>query len=354
MTDKILVAMSGGVDSSVTAAELAARYPGRVVGVTMALAPRKDTPRPCCTPSDARDAATVAQKLNIPHYVWDFSQEFKKQVMIPFASGYEAGITPNPCLACNIYLKYDVLLTQAKRLGAKVVATGHYARLEQGVDGRFQLWAGVDTDKDQAYFLYALTQAQLAAACFPLGEWTKETVRKKALSFGLKVAEKPESQDICFVGEEGYAKVVEEYLATPPPSGEIVDLSGKVLGHHSGIHHFTVGQRRGLGVAAKTPLYVLRVDPKTHRVVVGPQESLVTQEIFLDSYHETSLKGIPRGEVKVRLRHRGPLYSCELREEGGRVFIDLKAPVFGVSPGQAAVLFQGEMVLGGGIIGRLD
>jgi tRNA-specific 2-thiouridylase len=355
--ERVLVAMSGGVDSSLAAAMLV-ESGFEVVGITMHLA--GDSSR-CCSLDDAEDARRVAEKLGIRFYVANYTDRFGKEVIDAFADAYLAGRTPIPCVACNKRFKFDLLADRALALGASSVATGHYAQVEwDEATERHVLRRSLDQSKDQTYFLFQLDQAQLARIRFPLGAITKTAVRKRARELGLVTADKPESQEICFVPDGDYARVVETLRpeARERP-GEIVDVAGRVLGRHDGVHRFTVGQRHGLGISADRRLYVIRIDASSRRVVVGDAEALGARGALVSDLswisgdpHET----MTRVRVQVRHRHPGVLASVEPARDGvARVIFD--EPVRAVAPGQAAVFYEpaerpqiGERVLGGGWI----
>jgi tRNA-uridine 2-sulfurtransferase len=360
---RVVVAMSGGVDSSVTAALLAdAGYD--VVGITLQLydhgaaTHRKGA---CCAGRDIHDARAVAERIGIPHYVLDYESRFKEAVIDRFAESYMAGETPVPCLECNQAIKFRDLLDTARELGAKILATGHYVAsrtLPQGA--RRALYRAREAERDQSYFLFATTAAQLELLRFPLGDRTKAETRELARRFGLAVADKQDSQDICFVPSGHYAEVIERLRPGAAAPGEIVDLDGRVLGRHDGIIHFTVGQRRGLGVAIGAPLYVVRLDAAARRVVVGPREALRTSHIRLrevnwlgDGTLEEAVDRHP--EIYVKVRSTRPPQPAWLRvgADGG-IDVDLIASEDGVSPGQACAFYdaaEGQArVLGGGII----
>jgi tRNA-specific 2-thiouridylase len=348
--DRIVVAMSGGVDSSVAAA-LLVEDGFEVVGVTLHLAGESSR---CCSLADADDARRVAERLGIPFYVANETERFRAEVTLAFADAYLAGRTPLPCVTCNSRFKFHHLLARARVLGAVAVATGHYARIGRDpATGRLELRRAADRDKDQSYFLHELGQAQLAAARFPLGHLTKAQVRAHARRLGLATAEKPESQEICFVPDGDYAAVIEQLRpGALPGEGEIVDAQGRVLGRHAGVHRFTVGQRRGLGLASDRRLYVTRIDAAANRVVVGDAEALgargarVARASWVAGAAPT---GPVRASVRVRQRHAGAPATLEPLADGGtRVVFD--APVDAVAPGQAAVFYRGEVVLGGGPI----
>lgn len=339
--------MSGGVDSSV-AAGLLVEQGYRVVGVSLRLWEGRDTgPRNC---SDHRGAAEAAAALGIPHTVLDHRSDFRARVVAPFARSYLEGYTPNPCVACNRGFKIEKLLAWAEARGILRVATGHYARVERRC-GSASLLRGSDRNKDQSYFLFGLSRRQLERTLFPLGEFRKEAVRAKAREMGLPAADRPESQDICL----GDHRAVVESLAGAdrPGPGEIVDGRGNVLGRHDGVHGFTVGQRRGLGVAAPQPLYVLRIDAGRRRVVVGRREELRASSFTAGrvNWLEPPLREEAAAEVQVRYRSRpAPCTLAPLREHGVEVRPD--EPLPSVAPGQAAVFYRGEQVLGGGWIER--
>ena len=347
--------MSGGVDSSVAAALLAEL--GRpLVGFSMKLvdrlAGRSDGERfgRCCSPEDFRDARAVADRLGFPHYVLDMEDDFQEHVLRPFAGDYAAGRTPSPCVRCNTYLKFGALVARARAVGAGTVATGHYARLERDPrSGRTLLRRALDADKDQSYFLFDLTDEQRAAAAFPLGHLHKEEVRERARALALPVADKPESMDLCFVPRGSDYR---EVLGLPARPGEIVDRSGNVLGTHAGVERYTVGQRRGLGIAAGRPLYVLAVEPTEGRVTVGDEADLEADTCTLAGVRWIPFErpgGPLRATVRIRSTHPGAAATVtEL--DGGRALVRFDEPQRAIAPGQAAVAYDGELVLGGGWI----
>jgi tRNA-specific 2-thiouridylase len=352
---RVVVAMSGGVDSSVTAALMAeAGYD--VVGVTLQLYDHGEAIQKkgaCCAGQDIYDAKRVADTLGIPHYVLDYESRFREQVMEDFADTYLRGETPIPCVRCNQTVKFHDLLGTARDLGAEAMVTGHYVRQVQGTHGA-EMHRAVDRSKDQSYFLFATTGAQLGFLRFPLGDMDKAETRRHAARFDLPVADKPESQDICFVPNGSYARVVERLRPGAIDPGEIVDMDGKVLGQHDGIINFTVGQRRGLGVATGAPQYVIKIDPDTRRVIVGPKEALLCPDIGVSALNwldHTPLGDTPRAvTVKVRSTTEPVVADIFTDDSGVRVRFDTPQP--GVAPGQACVVYDGDRVLGGGWIQR--
>lgn len=353
---RVVVAMSGGVDSSVTAALLAAQGYD-VVGITLqlydhGLAVQKKGA--CCAGQDIHDARTVSQSLGIPHYVLDYESRFSAAVMDDFADSYLRGETPIPCVRCNERVKFRDLMQTARDLGADCLATGHYVRSAVGEGGRILLKA-VDDSRDQSYFLFSTTQEQLDFLRFPLGGLLKSEVRELADAFGLVVADKPDSQDICFVPQGNYTSVIERLRPGASEAGEIVHLDGRVLGHHNGIIHYTIGQRRGIGIGGTAePLYVIRLDAERRRVIVGPHYALDVQEMALREVnwlgHAPASAGTP---VMVQIRNTQDPVAATLfpvADKGGRWRVVFKTPQPGVSPGQAAVFYKEDRVMGGGWI----
>ena len=343
---RIVVAMSGGVDSSVVAA-LAARTGAETIGITLQLYDHGEAvgrTGSCCAGQDIRDARAVADKLGIAHYVFDHESAFRSSVIEDFADEYMAGRTPIPCVKCNMGVKFTDLFRLARDLGADCLATGHYVRRVMGEAGA-ELHRAADPARDQSYFLFATTQDQLDYLRFPLGGMPKPQVREIARELGLGVALKPDSQDICFVPDGDYAKIVKKVRPEVETAGEIVDLSGRVIGRHRGFIHFTVGQRKGLELGGQAePLYVIRLEPETKRVVVGPRRALAVSGARISDINW--IGGDHAGPLTAKVRSMAKPVPARL--EGDRLTFD--APEYGVSPGQAAVFYAGERVLGGGWI----
>ena len=351
---KALIAMSGGVDSSVAALLMKKKgYDG--VGCTMKLYDNEDAgiqrEKTCCSLDDIEDARSVARKLDFPYYVFNFKDGFREKVIDKFIHCYQCGLTPNPCIDCNRFMKFDKLYERAKILDCDVIVTGHYVRIEEK-DGKYLLKKAVDDSKDQSYVLYQMTQEQLKHSCFPLGELRKSEVRAIAEENGFINADKPDSQDICFVPDGDYALAVERLSGIKGEPGNFVDKDGQILGKHKGIIHYTIGQRKGLGIPAKTPLYVVKIDAEKNEVVLGSNEDLFTREFFVSEMNwisgETPDKSF-KCQAKIRYRHKEQ--DAEVFPlPDGTVRVVFDEPQRAITAGQAAVLYDGDVVLGGGVI----
>ena len=352
--EKALIAMSGGVDSSVAA--LLAREQGwECIGCTMRLYDGADAGVPaergCCSLDDTEDARSVAYRLGMPFYAFNYTADFRSQVIEPFVAAYRRGLTPNPCIECNRTMKFDRLLRRARELGCTRLVTGHYARTALE-DGRWTLKKALDPRRDQSYVLYMLTQEQLEMVRFPLGELTKPQVRAIAEEHGFVNASKPDSQDICFVPDGDYAKVIETYTGNVPEPGNFVDKAGKVIGPNKGIIHYTIGQRKGLGISAPEPLYVCEIRPKTREVVLGSNDDLMSRELTVADFNWISGSAPTEPfRCKAKIRYRQKEQWAEVAPIGeDRVRILFDEPQRAITPGQSAVAYDGDEVLGGGII----
>lgn len=351
---KVVVAMSGGVDSAVAAALLHSEgY--EVVGITMRLwtLERDDLPAPhrtCCSVESVEDAQRVCEVLGVPHYFMNFERPFKTHVVDYFTSEYARGRTPNPCLACNQYVKFDVLMSRAVALGADYLATGHYARIDQS-HGAFRLLRAVDPDKDQSYVLYTLKQREMERLLLPVGHYYKPDIRRIAADFNLPLADKPDSQDICFIPDRDYRGFVAQRVGSR--SGPIFDTAGRVVGAHRGIVHYTVGQRQGLGIASNQRLYVIDMDAEANAIVVGTEDDLSSRGLLADevNFIRGEAQELP-ARASVKLRYRAKDAEAEIYPADGGVEVRFLEPQRAVSPGQAAVFYRGDEVIGGGKISR--
>ncbi|WP_027641693.1 tRNA 2-thiouridine(34) synthase MnmA [Enterocloster clostridioformis] len=359
MSRKVVVGMSGGVDSSV-AAWLLKEQGYDVIGVTMQIWQDEDTEVQeaeggCCGLSAVDDARRVAMDLGIPYYVMNFKEEFRKNVMDYFVGEYVEGRTPNPCIACNRHVKWESLLRRSIAIGADYIATGHYAQIDRLPGGRYSLKTSVTASKDQTYALYNLTQEQLSHTLMPVGSYHKEEIRDMAERLGLPVAHKPDSQEICFIPDHDYASFIEEYTGRELPHGNFVDLDGNVLGRHRGITHYTVGQRKGLNLSMGRPVFVVEIRPETNEVVIGDNEDVFTNVLRCGKLNWMAVDGLHGKPMdvlaKIRYSHKGS--PCTIREIGDdMVECRFHEPVRAVTPGQAVVFYDGDYVAGGGTIIR--
>lgn len=359
MSRKVVVGMSGGVDSSV-AAWLLKEQGYDVIGVTMQIWQDEDTEVQeaeggCCGLSAVDDARRVAMDLGIPYYVMNFKEEFRKNVMDYFVGEYVEGRTPNPCIACNRHVKWESLLRRSMAIGADYIATGHYAQIDRLPGGRYSLKTSVTAAKDQTYALYNLTQEQLSHTLMPVGSYHKEEIRDMAERLGLPVAHKPDSQEICFIPDHDYASFIEEYTGRELPPGNFVDLDGNVLGRHRGITHYTVGQRKGLNLSMGRPVFVVEIRPETNEVVIGDNQDVFTNVLRCDKLNWMAVDGLHGKSMdvlaKIRYSHKGS--PCTIREIGDdMVECRFHEPVRAVTPGQAVVFYDGDYVAGGGTIIR--
>ena len=347
----VMIAMSGGVDSSV-AAYLMTRQGYRCMGATMRMCSHS-LPRMENAPDPAADAEAVAQAMGMAFHVFDAQAEFQRQVIDPFVSVYEAGGTPNPCITCNHTMKFGYLLEQALSLGCSHIVTGHYAKIRQDeATGRYLLWKAADAAKDQSYFLAGLSQHQLKHTLFPLGELTKEQVRQIALEQGFITAKKRDSQDICFIPDGDFAAFIRDYTQKAYPAGDFLDMNGKIVGRHSGAFAYTLGQRKGLGIALGAPCYVCAKDMRKNTVTVGPNEALFSHTLIAESWNWLPFEALEepiRVMAKARYRHI-PCPATVYPEENGRAKVVFDQPQRAITPGQAVVLYDGDMVIGAGTI----
>ncbi len=354
--EKVVVAMSGGVDSSV-AASLLKEEGYRVIGVTMQILPPDKAegkhPEDCRSPRATEDARRVADKLGIAHHIMDFSDIFARKVIADFCQEYSLGRTPNPCIRCNRYVKFDALLKRAVELGADFIATGHHARIEkEETEGAYLLKKGVDRQKDQSYFLYLLTQEQLSRTLLPIGNFTKKEVRQKARELKLPTAARPESQDICFIPDDNYAEFLKDYIPQATEPGPILSERGDVLGSHRGILSYTTGQRKGLGISAREPLYVIAIEPERNAVIVGNKEQALGNELIASRLNWIAIERLTQPitlKARIRYRHREAEATVTPLDED-RVEVKFKQPQLAITPGQAVVFYDGDTVIGGGTI----
>ncbi|NQW20229.1 MAG: tRNA 2-thiouridine(34) synthase MnmA [Chloroflexi bacterium] len=352
---RAVVAMSGGVDSSVAAA-LLAQDGYDVVGVTMRLfnAPNEKVARlnkSCCSLEDVEDARAVCRKIGAKHYFLNFEEEFQKHVIDYFVGEYERGRTPHPCLACNDRLKFDFLIRRAELMDADVVATGHYARIKER-NGQYSLLAGTDPQKDQSYVLYTLNQQQLSKLALPIGDYSKDQIREVARELGLSIADKPDSQDICFIPDGDYNRFIEPRLKTKV-HGDIIDADGKVLGVHEGIHGFTIGQRKGIPILNSTPrpMYVTNINAESGQVTIGPAENLMKTRLYASGVNWISGSApVEPIHAEARIRYNGKNTSAKIRALSSGAEIEFEQPVRAITPGQAVVFYQDDVVIGGGLI----
>lgn len=354
---KVVVGMSGGVDSSV-AAWLLKEQGYEVIGVTMQIWQDEDNQIQeenggCCGLSAVEDARRVAWDLEIPYYVMNFKEEFQSNVINYFVDEYQKGRTPNPCIACNRYVKWESLLKRSMDIGAEFIATGHYAQIEKLENGRFALKKSVTAAKDQTYALYNLTQFQLSHTLMPVGAYSKDQIRELAKGLHLEVAHKPDSQEICFIPDHDYAGFIEESTGTKAAEGDFVDLDGQVIGRHKGITHYTVGQRKGLGLSMGQPVFVVEIRPETNEVVIGKGNDVFSDTLRADKLNWMAIEGLEGREMrlsaKIRYSHKGAM--CTVKEvENGLVECRFDEPQRAITPGQAVVFYQGDYVVGGGTI----
>lgn len=355
---RIAVAMSGGVDSSV-AALIMKDMGHEVVGITVKMLPHAEMEGSeppsdgCGSPESLHDASLLAGRHGFPHTVLDLEGEFSREVIGPFCDEYLRGRTPSPCIHCNARIKFKKILELSRTLGCEKLATGHYARLGRTEGGRFYVRRGVDDDKDQSYFLFSLSQDLLGELLFPLGEHRKNEIREFAKKMGVQAAERPESQEICFIPDDDYPGFIERRTGAVPPPGDIMDRKGRALGRHSGIHRYTIGQRRGLGISSDRPLYVLEIDAERNVVIVGRREDLLQKGLVADHLSYMKAASLDGLEVLIKTRSTQAPFQGRLEECGGEVHARFGEPQPGISPGQAAVFYDREgCILGGGWISR--
>jgi len=343
---KVLLGMSGGVDSSITAL-LLQKEGYEVIGATMQL-------HDYCNNDQVEDAKDIAKRLGIEHYVFNMKEQFKKHVIDYFIEEYQEGRTPNPCVACNKYIKFGAMIDKAEELGIEYIATGHYARIEKVTDGdkvEYLLKKGKDERKDQSYMLYNLTQELLAKTIFPLGEYSKEEVRKIAEENGFTIANKPDSQEVCFVPDNNHFRFIQENSITPMKKGEIVNTSGEVLGYHEGSAKYTIGQRKGLGISAKTPLFVFDIDSEKNQVVLGSNDELFSKELIATNLNWITFEKLEKEmEVEAKIRYKAKESKARIYPIDDKVKVVFEKPQRAITKGQSVAFYKDDIVLGGGII----
>ncbi len=350
MNNRIVVAMSGGVDSGTTAALLKNRGYD-VIGVTMQLWDYGEAEGGCCSADEVCDARRVANDLGIPHYVVNYMEQFKKYIVSDFVAKYEEGFTPIPCVLCNQFMKFNFLLKRSLELGADKLATGHYAIINLNEStGEYELKKSTDSNKDQSYFLFTLTQKELSRLVFPLGDKTKPAVRQIARDMNLKIAEKAESMGICFITGGNYREFLEPYLKKGKEKGQMIDTEGNLLGEHNGISSYTVGQRRGLGFSNGEPMYVVSLDTSSNKVIVGREKDLYRKKLVANNLSWTNKAPNEETEIKAKIRYRSPEQNAILKIKDNKAFVEFTEPQKAITPGQAVVFYDNDKVLGGGWI----